>query len=1308
MGKFGFTAVIGADYSELNNAMKEIDSSSKKLNSELKQINSALKLDPENAVLAAQKLEVMGDAAKEAQKKIEKLESQQEAMNKALQNGDISAEYYREYQREIEKAERTVREFTNAQNEAQKAAEDSAQALAEAQKAAENPAHTLREALKEIDSSSKELKIEMEQINSALKLDPENIMLAAQKMEVLKQSAEQAEKKLAELTKQQEAMNAALNAGEISDSDYREYQREIEKCSRTIKEYRQANEQAANAAQKQSNAFEELKSSSADLDKTYTNALNELKEVRSAMNSTGESSVLFRQKMQLLQTASDALKAKLEMLKNAQEQMKSAFENGNISGEEYREFQREIENTTAELKSLGNEAPNASQSVGGFGDTVKAIITSKAIIGLAEGAKAAAEALIDLGKSSVESYGELEQNLGGADAVFGQYSESIKKTAEDAYKTMGTSQSEYLATANKMGALFQGSGVEQQKSLELTEKAMQRATDMASVMGIETSAALEAVTGAAKGNYTMMDNLGVAMNATTLKAYTLSKGLDVAWDSASNAQKAEIAMQYFFENTEQYAGNFEREARETVSGSIGLLTASIESLMAGLGNSEADIVNLTQNVIDAFGSVKDNVMPVLQAVSDALPQVVQELVEAIPEVIPEVAGMAEEIIAALGEGLEAQLPNITDMAVELLTAFAQKLTEALPAIADGAVLIVTTLADGIGEALPDLVPASVEAVVKIAESLLDNIDVMLDAAIKLIEGLTEGLFRALPGLLQEAPAIIAELGTALIDAAYEIIIGVPEAIVNGIVDGLGGYDWTGGADKAIGNLKAALDKAAEKWNISEIWADKIVADDGYEVLGSQDEADARLDAALKELEEKRGQIPEKYRQIQEELKKGAEETADKLADTSTEIAEAAGTAADVGVSETTSENGGEESGVNQKSDMLDKELEELEHKYKTHKVTEEQYWAERKSTLEKYRDDDSEEWNALYDKVTEHYTKLAEAEKKAKEAALKEDTAEAKKRFDALYSQLSDEKITREQFNDEYAALTEELAQKQIDISEYAADKIASYDEKVRKEKMTAWEKASKEITDKITKTYENVTQAYEKAKSQLISSAKLIDQKVTDTSGADRYILTDFEKKRKELAKYRKDLEKLKETGISDDLMEQVMRLNYDSGERQGYISELLKMSDSQRKKYYKDVDAFYADAGKTAAFEVQDDLTEADRIAKEGIESIYGSMPADAYQKGVETAQSYIDGINKTMADADALRSMGSDFGERSQNSKMQSAASGSSGSTYSPSGTAQGGKSSFYSGDTKIVINVAGKNVIVSTIEELIRKGKLADAR
>lgn len=1057
----------------------------------------------------------------------------------------------------------------------------------------------LNEALKDINSASQKLNSELREINRELKLDPEDVTLAAQKMDVMKQSAEQAEKKLQELTKQQEAMNAALEAGKISDSYYREYQREIEKCNRTIKEYRQANEQAANAVD---------------------------------------------------------------------------------------------DNAAA--------ANDASQSVGGFGDTVKAIITSKAIIGLAEGAKAAAEALIDLGKSSVESYGELEQNLGGADAVFGQYSESIKKTAEDAYKTMGTSQSEYLATANKMGALFQGSGVEQQKSLELTEKAMQRATDMASVMGIETSAALEAVTGAAKGNYTMMDNLGVAMNATTLKAYALSKGLDVTWDSASNAQKAEIAMQYFFENTEQYAGNFEREARETVSGSIGLLTASIESLMAGLGNSEADIVNLTQNVIDAFGSVKDNVMPVLQAVSDALPQVAQELVEAIPEV----AGMAEEIIAALGEGLEAQLPNITDMAVELLTAFAQKLTEALPAIADGAVLIVTTLADGIGEALPDLVPAAVEAVVKIAESLLDNIDVMLDAAIKLIEGLTEGLFRALPGLLQQAPVIIEKLVVALMDAGQALITDVPKAICDGIANGLVGYDWTEGANSAIAGLNEAMKKAA----------DIEAKEDGYVVLGSQDEAEARLQAALDELEAKNGELTGAYKELADELDASSAEASESISESGEQVADAMAGASDA-ASQAADESADQ---VTSKMDTLKAELKTLEHEYKTHKISEEEYWKGRKSLLEEYKDDDNEEWHALYDKVTEHYDKLAETEKKAREQAEKKQkeekktqTSEAKKDFDDLLKQLTDEEITREEFNKKYEEMTADLAQKEIDISKYASDKIADYDRKIRKENMTAWEKASKEISDKITKNYENVTKAYEAARKKIISSAKLIDETVTDTSGNKRYILSDFEKQRKELKKYREDLEKLRKTGISDDLMEQVMSLSYDSGERQGYISELLKMGESQRKKYYKDVDAYLAEASEAAKGEVADDLAEADKQAKEGIEKIYGDMPESAYEKGVETAQAYIDGINKTMASAGSLRTMTADYTASSQTAAAVAASSGAAGSQGAQAaGTAavSSGGTNLYSGNMQITINVAGKQAIKCTLDELIRKGRLADAR
>lgn len=98
--------------------------------------------------------------------------------------------------------------------------------------------------------------------------------------------------------------------------------------------------------------------------------------------------------------------------------------------------------------------------------------------------------------------GELEQNIGGTEAVFGKFADKIQATAYDAYKNMGMSASDYMATANKMAALFQGSGLEQSKAVDLTSEAMQRAADVASVMGIDTSMAMESIAGAAKGNFT--------------------------------------------------------------------------------------------------------------------------------------------------------------------------------------------------------------------------------------------------------------------------------------------------------------------------------------------------------------------------------------------------------------------------------------------------------------------------------------------------------------------------------------------------------------------------------------------------------------------------------------------------------------------------------------------------------------------------------------------------------------------------------------------------------------------------------------
>ena len=82
-----------------------------------------------------------------------------------------------------------------------------------------------------------------------------------------------------------------------------------------------------------------------------------------------------------------------------------------------------------------------------------------------------------------------------------------------------------------------------------------------------TCRCLDSVAGAAKGNFTMMDNL-VFMNATSITGLCRLKGL-TSKGLRFPSGKAEVAMQMFFENTEQYAGNFARESTQTVTGSLG-------------------------------------------------------------------------------------------------------------------------------------------------------------------------------------------------------------------------------------------------------------------------------------------------------------------------------------------------------------------------------------------------------------------------------------------------------------------------------------------------------------------------------------------------------------------------------------------------------------------------------------------------------------------------------------------------------------------------------------------------------------------
>lgn len=406
---------------------------------------------------------------------------------------------------------------------------------------------------------------------------------------------------------------------------------------------------------------------------------------------------------------------------------------------------KKVESGLSKLKSIaGSAAKGAAASVGAIGTTLVGAV----------------------GKS-VQMAGDLEQQIGGTEAVFGDLASTVQNKAVKAFETMGVSANDFMQTANKMGSLMQGAGLSVEDSMSLSTEAMQRAADVASVMGISTESAMESIAGAAKGNFTMMDNLGVAMNATTIEAYAMSKGITTSYNEMDNATKVGLAMEMFLEKTAKYAGNYAKE-NETFAGSFSTLKASIANFMSGAGS-----ITDVSNAMVSFGTILTN------SIVEMAPQIVTGITTLVQNLIPQIPPLLTQILPVILEGAVQIAQSLSTILPELVTI----LTAMLPQIIEMGIQILLSLALGIAEALPHMIPTLVDTVIFIVETLLDNVDLLIEAALALILGLAKGLIKAIPRLVAKIPQIIAAIVKTL-GNGISSILNVGKNIVTGLWNGI--------------------------------------------------------------------------------------------------------------------------------------------------------------------------------------------------------------------------------------------------------------------------------------------------------------------------------------------------------------------------------------------------------------------------------------------------------------------------------------------------------------------------------------------
>lgn len=113
----GITIELGGDTTKLDKALSDSEKQSKNLQGELKGINTLLKFDPSSIELITQKQQVLSEAIESTKGKLKTLEQAQIQVQQQFEKGEITAEQYRSFQREIVSTQKKLSDLENQQNQ---------------------------------------------------------------------------------------------------------------------------------------------------------------------------------------------------------------------------------------------------------------------------------------------------------------------------------------------------------------------------------------------------------------------------------------------------------------------------------------------------------------------------------------------------------------------------------------------------------------------------------------------------------------------------------------------------------------------------------------------------------------------------------------------------------------------------------------------------------------------------------------------------------------------------------------------------------------------------------------------------------------------------------------------------------------------------------------------------------------------------------------------------------------------------------------------------------------------------------------
>lgn len=301
----------------------------------------------------------------------------------------------------------------------------------------------------------------------------------------------------------------------------------------------------------------------ANVNRSIKNTQAQLKDVNKLLKMDPGNTDLMAQKQRLLGESITATKSKLESLKQAQVQAEVALKNGTITKDQYDALQREIVETTEELKKLEEEArksATALQKIHATGEKFKEV--GGKIEGVGRAFLPVTAAVAAAGTAAVKTTADFDSAMSKVSAVSGATGEDFDSLREK---------------AREMGAKTKFSATEAAEGFNYMAMAGWKTGDM--LDGIEGIMNLAAASG--EDLASTSDIVTDALTAFGLKASDSGHFADILAAASSNANTNVSMMGETFKYAAPVAGALGFSAEDTAE-AIGLMAnAGIKSSQAG-------------------------------------------------------------------------------------------------------------------------------------------------------------------------------------------------------------------------------------------------------------------------------------------------------------------------------------------------------------------------------------------------------------------------------------------------------------------------------------------------------------------------------------------------------------------------------------------------------------------------------------------------------------------------------------------------------------------------------------------------------